>query len=624
MGAMTRKAAKVVFLSAVGTVACVLIWLSLLRHHRFASTQDLALFDQILWNIRQGHGMWTSMSGNSWLQFPHHFFGEHVSPILYLLAYPAALTSGPEMLLIVQALGVVLAAIPAAKIMAVETGRYLAGLFFGLAWLAFPGIWGAVLFDFHMEAFEPLFLFAFWLAFRRGRLSCWLWACLYMACKEDAPFYLAAVAFIGGFITEHRRLGMAVFLAALAYGLVILLWVQPACSLSGKALLSQRLLLPSRVGDIVPWVQTQFFNPSRWQAISGHLLAFGWLPVFSGLAILPWAMSLGVMWLSNDFEQSHCLLHYPLTLYPLLFLSAAIGLRHIGQWAQQRRRIFLRACYGTVIVLCLAGIGMGWAAGKETVIKAVGKGNTAALRHAPSLLASIPPEGEVCAALTLTPHLARRQNIKVLMAPVTNVEWIVTRLDGVVYPCKDHREWLESHLLSDRSEYGVYAVETNFVVVFKRGYTKDLNRRLLEQLLCTIQAEDLLHKTGRVVRDGNALDGLAFMFGPVDSDGFAGFGRYIDLPAGTYEVTFRIRTKASGTRDFACLDVSENRGQSIRSKAVIREAMPHYTNVVLHAVLSGEGGVEFRIRKTGAGYLWADQITWERLDARAVSRDAPP
>ncbi len=622
MIAVARKPAQLVFFSAVATVAGVLIWLSLLRHYRFASTQDLALFDQLLWNIRQGHGIWTTMSGNSWLQFPHHFFGEHVAPVLYLLAYPAALAPGPEILLIVQALVVALAAIPAARIMAAETGWRPAGIFAGLAWLAFPGIWGAVLFDFHMEAFEPLFLFAFWLSLRRGRLACWLWAGLYMACKEDAPFYLAAVALAGGFITQHRRLGMAVCLAALAYGLLVWLWVQPACSPAGKALLGQRLMLPAHAGDIAPWIQRQFLNPSRWQALGGHLLAFGLLPVFAGVALLPWAMSLGVMWLSNDYEQSHGLLHYPLTLYPLLFLAAAIGMRHLRQWLQPRGPVVRRVCCGMIMGLGLAGIGMGWVAGKEAVINAAGKVNTAALRQAPARLAAIPPDGDVCAALTLSPHLSRRRNIAILMDPATNAEWIATRLDGIVHPCQDHQEWLVSQLLSDRSAYGVVAFETNFIIVFRRGYPQALNRQVLENLLSTVQAEDFLHHTGHVVRDGNALDGLAFMFSPRDADGFALFGYYLDLPAGTYEVTFRVRARAPRPCDFARLEVTENCGRNIRAQVAIRETLPHYTNLVLQATLSGDGGVEFRIRKTGSGYLWADQVAWKRQPS--PPRTAPP
>lgn len=210
------------------------------------------------------------------------------------------------------------------------------------------------------------------------------------------------------------------------------------------------------------------------------------------------------------------------------------------------------------------------------------------------------------------------------MGPVTNAEWIATRLDGVVYPFQGrHHEWLLS-LLAERSEYGVYAFEPNLLVILRRGHPKDSNREVGGHLLCTVQAEDLNHKTGHVVRDENACDGSALMFKPGDGDGFAAFGYYRDLPAGTYQVTFRIRARAAKPGEFACLEVSENRGQSIRTTAAIRETIPRYTNVVLKAVLSGEGGVEFRIRKSGAGYLWADQITWERQEDPAGPRPASP
>ena len=621
---MTRKQANLIFYAAAGAVALILILLSILRHYRLATVQDLALFEQILWNIRQGHGAWTSMSGNSWLQFPHNFFGEHVSPILYLLAYPAGLTPGPEMLLVLQALAVVLAAFPAARIMEAETGRPWAGYAAGLAWLAFPALWGAVLFDFHMECFEPLFLFAFWLAFRRGARSCWLWALLYAACKEDAPVYLAALALAGGFVTGHRRLGVAVFAAAFAYALAAWFWIQPSCSPEGKALLGQRIMLPSSAGEIAAWVQAQFFKASRWQAIGAHLITFGWLPLFSGPAMLPWGISLCAMWLSNDFQQSHGMIHYPLTFYPLLFISAAIGLRQAGRWARSRGSLVRWTCWAVIIGSSLAGIVLGWASGSAAVGGAFGPGNDAALRSAPSVLASIPKDRAVVAARTLVAQIARRSDVRVLMEPVTNADWIATRLDGIVYPCKNHEEWLLNFLLSKDSPYGVYAVEPNLLAVFKRGHPKDLNRAVLEQQLCAVETENLLHQTGRTVRDGHALNGLALMFTPDDGNRFAAFGRYLDLPAGTYRVTFRIRTQMKQPRAIARLEVTENAGRSIRASRIVDEILPGYTDLALEAKLSGESRTEFRILKTGPGRLWADRIRWERLDDPPQQPPAQP
>ncbi len=622
---MSRKKAGIILFAAAAAAAGVLAWLSVLRHVRFASTQDLALFDQLLWNVRQGHGLWTTLSGNSWLQFPHHFYGEHVSPILFLLAWPAGLTPGPEALLVLQALAVMLAALPVARIAAAETGRPEAGLAAGLTWLALPGLWGAVLFDFHMEAFEALFLFAFWLALREGRRACWLWALFYMACKEDAPLYLAAVALAGVFVTGHRRLGLAVFLAAAAYGLVIWLWVQPACSPAGRHLLGERLALPAGAAELAPWLRLHFLEPSRWQALGGHLLAFGLLPLLAGPAMLPWVGAVGLMWLSNDFEQAHGLLHYPLTLYPLLFLAAAVGLRQLERWAQRRGRAVRLACWSAAAGLALAGLGLGWwNHGRAAVITALGRSNAEALRRAPVLLSAIPPDGRVCAALTLTPHLSRRRQLEVLMNPATDAEWIATRLDGVVYPCLDHQEWLAALLLPEGSDYGVAAFEPYFAAVLRRGHPCTLNARVLRDLLSTVQLEDLNHRSGRVVRDGRALDGLALRIAPGDRNEFAAFGRYRDLPAGNYRVAFRIRSRAVAAGEFAVLEVTENRGRTLRASRSVSETLPDYTEVALTAVLEGTGGVEFRIRKTGPGWLWTDQISWSRQEEPGMPADSSP
>ncbi len=67
-------------------ISAVLATISIKRHCNLESEEDLAMFDQMLWNVRNGKGLVTTLSGESDLLFKHHFFGEHVSPILYLLA----------------------------------------------------------------------------------------------------------------------------------------------------------------------------------------------------------------------------------------------------------------------------------------------------------------------------------------------------------------------------------------------------------------------------------------------------------------------------------------------------------------------------------------------------------
>lgn len=60
-------------------VSAVLATVSIKRHYHLESDEDLAMFDQMLWNVRHGKGLVTTLSGEADLLFVHHFFGEHVS-----------------------------------------------------------------------------------------------------------------------------------------------------------------------------------------------------------------------------------------------------------------------------------------------------------------------------------------------------------------------------------------------------------------------------------------------------------------------------------------------------------------------------------------------------------------
>ena len=100
---------------AMVITAVALAAITLTRHLRLESAFDLALFDSALWSFRHGDGFRITLECIvKPLTYPHHYFGEHFAPILYLLAWPAALTSGPQALLILQALAIAAAAWPAA------------------------------------------------------------------------------------------------------------------------------------------------------------------------------------------------------------------------------------------------------------------------------------------------------------------------------------------------------------------------------------------------------------------------------------------------------------------------------------------------------------------------------
>ncbi len=605
-------------LLSVVLCAIVLAWASLQRHWNLASAEDLAMFDQMLWNVRQGQGLLCSVSGNGNLQFLHHFFGEHVSPILYLLAWPAGLTQGPEALLVFQALVFALAALPLYRLVLLLTASGRIALGAAVGWLLQPALWGAVLYDFHMEAFEALFLFSFALALWRNRGTAVLWAVLYASCKEDAPLYLAAVAVLLGWKGGRWRLGLFIAGGAMLYFLAAVLWLGPACSPSGQHLLIGRMLTPKNCGGLWAWLQAVPLHPTRWLALTGHLLALGLLPVLGGRLLIPAAMAVGVMWIARGEAQALILIHYPLTVYPLLALAAVAGLARIVNGSTlDRHPVCRRLALPGICVVVLLGWVLAWGGQLES-IRSLGlgreDGGLARSRALTAAVASIPAEQPVFALPTLAAHIARRQKLN-LLDGCHEADWLILRLDGQGYPydpCAYHA-WL-NRLLGTNSPYGVYALASDQTVVLRRGHSRALN---VKAQACArfLEAESLNHKIGHGTVDFAARTGVAWEASRYERQDYMIFGPYpdLDFPPGRYRVGFRIKADKIKTSNPVNLEVTGQHGRVLHGKIILDRPTRGYEWLELEVSSTGES-LEFRCWKSGYGNVRLDAVRWHLID----------
>ena len=646
MQTVEKLFSRPLFYTVVAAVvfSTLLALLAIQRHYNLESDEDLAMFDQMLWNVRNGNGLITTISGEASLLFRHHFFGEHVSPILYLFAWPAGLTRGPEALLILQALIFSLSAIPLARLVGRVLGNDWAGTAAAVFWLLMPNLWLAVFYDWHMEAAEPLFVFAFVLALHGGSKWAWLWAILYAFCKEDAPIYLAFVSVIFGW-RSHRALGIKIAGFAVLYALLAWLVIGPACSASGSHQLVSRALTPSDCHGWRPWIDAVFFSAERWEALVRHLSSFGFLPLLGGLAVLPAAVAVGVDWLSISSFQFRMMMHYPFTVYPLLMLSAVWGLGHVfdriraipasrglfglvdrnfkvhdlfgfvgaslddalpkkgfdkrNPYMEQSRRLWppnlkLMIFSSAVFAAVLAGLIFSWTLSLDAVRERLGTGGN----DGKNILAGLPQDGKCAALLQLVSHCARRDDVTVLMAP-QEADWLVLRLHGPVYtfPEDEYRRWLAG-LLSGNSNYGVYCRPADTVVVLKKNHSTNENAKALAELLWTMEEDDVEHLIGSARRDAGALNGRAWSAGG-DVRGMLWYGAYRDLPAGRYRARFRVKTKAEDETSVARLDVAEAGGKYVRGALDISGATGGYVWKTMEVTLQGAGNAECRAFKTG-------------------------
>jgi uncharacterized membrane protein len=594
-------------------VAATMAAFTLIRHYNLCSAFDLALTESLLWNFREGHGFWISLICDGSVPYPHHFFAEHFVPILYLLVWLDGLSPGPEIILLLQALALAGAAWPAARLARAITSSEQTGLLFGWLWLLQPTLWPAVLYDFHLDAFEPLFFFAFAAAFLKGQRSYLLWAALYLSCKEDTPLYFAATVLLLGWDTGRKTEGSVVAALALLYGLVVWLVIIPSFSPTGQPLHAGRLLTPWAMGGFLPWFTTVLCSGIRWTPFLHILWTLGGLPVLAGIRALPALLALGVMWISANKYQSQLTLHYPLTLLPLLFLAAMLGARTLCALHDRLGARARKTLVSSLAILLLSGLVAGWNF-IPGLLSELGYGHPAKLRESRQLLRSIPPDETVTSAITLAPHLARRAHLALLMQPADNTTWLATRLDGKTHPflSDEHRYWLTSTLLATNSNYGLVA-ENGLVALLKRGAATNHNAVLATRFAQTFLAYDCHHQTGRLIPDAEATTGRAWYCHEKDRGGALVFGHHLALPAGVYDFTFRVRGRNRKPEAYALLDVIEDRGQT-RAAHELTGDTGGYRDLTLRARLTGAGDAEFRVFKIRRGEIAVDCVSWRRVE----------
>ena len=191
-------------------------------HHRayHSAANDLAFFDQIIWNSAHGRFFATSF-------VPYNFLGQHVQPILLLYALLYRLWPSPELLLITQAIVAAAAAIPLFHVAQRLMHRDgIAALVAG-AYLVSPYLHHAVNFDFHPETMAPFFAFLGYRFILDGRRRAALCALLpLLALKEDTVLLLFGIAWLC-WLRRERRLAATLGGIAAGWGILTTLLIMP-------------------------------------------------------------------------------------------------------------------------------------------------------------------------------------------------------------------------------------------------------------------------------------------------------------------------------------------------------------------------------------------------------------
>ena len=202
--------------------------LSIARYNTFhATTFDLGIMTQVVWNTAHGRWFETSIDRATNVELVGSYLGNHVRPILLLLAPFYCLWPDPRLLLILQSVALGVAAVPLYWIARHQAGNSTAALIVACCYLAYPALGFLNLVDVHPIAFSILFIFLAYWAWLEGRTTLfWIAILLALFTKEEVVIPVATWGLVNLLQRGKRRIGLGLLAlagawAVLCFGLVI-------------------------------------------------------------------------------------------------------------------------------------------------------------------------------------------------------------------------------------------------------------------------------------------------------------------------------------------------------------------------------------------------------------------
>lgn len=318
-------------------IACFLYssFLSFITINRFnnfrAEACDMALFDQLVWNTAYGKIGWITFLNKC-------YFAEHFSPILILISPLYWIFDDPRLLLVLQSFCLGFSALPLYLIGLEKFNDKKIALIFSISYLITPKLWQANFFDFHQEAFLPLFLFAtFYNLIKKNYKSFLLFLFLSFLVREDVAIYSATLSLYAIFVKRFRLLGAVIFIFSIFWGIIVIKFVIPSFSNEAYGIFSTRYTyLGNNFLDII---KTILFNPIvllkhlyQEKIITTISILFQqvlFLPFLSTTTFLLVIPSIFINIASDYVHQYVLSAAYVLPVLPFLFISSIYGYHNL-------------------------------------------------------------------------------------------------------------------------------------------------------------------------------------------------------------------------------------------------------------------------------------------------------
>lgn len=404
-----------VLLAMVAAYVAVFLTLSLLRYSNFrGSGLDTAIYNQVIWLFSRFKAPVSTLRGM-------HFFGDHLSPMLVLLAPLGWLGKGkPPAVLTVQTLALAAGAIPVYLLSVRKLHSRWAGLGLAAAYLLYPALQNLNLADFHPEALGTVFLLFAFLAIDKRSFG-WFYALcvLTVITKEDMALPVLVLGIVVYFLYDKRAGAMAAIGSAvyfLAAVLLLIPWFAPA----GYQYSSRLTAFGSTTGEAV---KNFFLKPRNTLGVIAtrenlryffDLLApVAFLSFFAPVFLLP-ALPAFLVNVISDFQPQHTIFQqYTVAIIPFVFIAVVFGLKRFGKWSEGAFRPgFVTG--GVVAVVLACSIAGNFYLSPSPISAEFRGASYGSDRHITAMrrgLDRIPPNASVSAQTYLLAHLSNRREL---------------------------------------------------------------------------------------------------------------------------------------------------------------------------------------------------------------------
>jgi uncharacterized membrane protein len=470
-------------------------YFTILAHHNgLTHSYDLAIFDNLHWNIVHG-GSFLKSSPATGPEGTH--FVRHATLIAYVFAPIYALAQRAETLLVLQATLLGSAVIPLFAFARRLIGSMGAAVI-SIAYLLYPQLHGSNLFGFHFLTLAPFFAFS--LAYAIETEKRWLivlTTVLTLSVREDVALVVAILGAWQILERKRARLGGILLLAGATYFAITKFLLMPIVESHKSFAHLYESLTPGGEGGFGQVIRTLLINPAYGFGVllTPKKLLYT-LQIMVPLSFLPLRRSLGALFilpgllftlLSDHHPVFSISFQYTAFWTPYLFVACVVCLRpRTGpglplREARLRSWIWL-ATVALTGVLCSYQFGALFQRNTATggfdwhprfVTTETMHSRRAAREEAIRLL---PPEAKVAASETVVPHVSNRRDAYTLRSGIHDAEYILVALNENL---GDEQRSLRRPL--QKGTFGVVVVNREFALL-REGAETDRNPWLLRRI----------------------------------------------------------------------------------------------------------------------------------------------